>query len=146
MPIQRTLSIIKPDAVQKGHTGTILEAIEAEGLRIVAMRKLHLSLDEARGFYAVHRKRPFFDELTKFMSSAPVVVSALEGEHAIARYRQLMGDTNPAGAAKGTLRQRFGSTIGENAVHGSDAEDTAAEEIRFFFAARELLLAERHAR
>ena len=123
---------------------------------LIEQRKLHLSLDEARGFYAVHRKRPFFDELTKFRGSAPVVVSALEGEHAIARYRQLMGDTNPAGAAKGTLRQRFGKNIGENAVHGPNAEDTAAEdsaaedsaaeEIRFFFAARELLLAERHAR
>ena len=145
MPIQRTLSIIKPDAVQKRRTGAILGAIEDAKLRIVAMRKLHLSLDEARGFYAVHRKRPFFDELTKFMSSAPVVVSVLEGEDAIARYRKLMGDTDSRRAALGTLRRRFGSNIGENAVHGSDAEDTAAEEIRFFFAARELLLAERHA-
>ena len=131
--MERTLSIIKPDAVRAGHIGPIIEAITGEGLRIVALRMLHLTICAAEGFYEVHRERPFFSSLTKFMSSGPIVVSALEGENAIAHYRELMGATNPDQAAHGTLRKRFATSIEQNACHGSDAPDTAATELAYFF-------------
>ena len=136
--MQRTLSIIKPDAVAKNLTGKIVARFEAEGLRIAAMRKVHLSKREAEGFYAVHSERPFFGELTDFMSSGPAVVIVLEGDNAIARNREIMGATNPAEAAEGTLRKLYADSIGENAVHGSDAPETAAVEIAYFFRATEL--------
>ena len=130
---QRTLSIIKPDAVSQNKVGAIVARFEEEGLRIAALRMVHLSLREAEGFYAVHSERPFFGELTDFMSSGPCVVMVLEGENAILRNREIMGATNPADAAEGTLRQLFAASIGENAVHGSDAPETAATEIAYFF-------------
>ena len=136
--MERTLSIIKPDAVKKGVIGKIVARFEEEGLRIAAMRKVHLSLREAQGFYAVHSARPFFGELTEFMSSGPAVVIVLEGEGAILRNREIMGATNPAEAADGTLRKLYADSIGENAVHGSDAPETAAVEIAYFFRAPEL--------
>jgi len=131
--MQRTFAIIKPDAVAKNHIGDIIAAIEAEGLTPVAIRMIRLSKTQAEGFYHVHRERPFFDELTTFMSSGPIVTMALEGDDAIARWRTLMGATNPADAAEGTLRKRFAGSIGENAVHGSDAPETAAFELGYFF-------------
>ncbi|HJL15472.1 MAG TPA: nucleoside-diphosphate kinase [Sandaracinaceae bacterium LLY-WYZ-13_1] len=133
MAVERTLSIIKPDAVEKQHIGEILAMIEGAGLRIQAMRMLHLTRPMAEGFYAVHRERPFFGELVEFMTRGPVVVSVLEGENAIAKYRELMGATNPENADEGTIRKKFAKDVGENAVHGSDAVETAQEEIRFFF-------------
>ncbi len=133
--MERTLSIIKPDAVAKEQVGEILAAIQASGLRIVAMRMLGMTIEEAEGFYAVHRERPFFASLTKFMSSGPIVVCALEGENAIARYRELMGATDPAEAAEGTLRKRFATNIERNACHGSDAPETARTELAYFFSA-----------
>ena len=136
--MQRTLSIIKPDAVKKGVIGKIIARFEQEGLRIAAMRKVHLSLREAQGFYAVHAERPFFGELTEFMSSGPAVVIVLEGDDAILRNREIMGATNPAQAAEGTLRKLYADSIGENAVHGSDAPETAAVEIAYFFRGTEL--------
>jgi nucleoside-diphosphate kinase len=136
---ERTLSIIKPDAVAAGTAGAILQRIEAAGLRIVALKMLHLSRELAAGFYAVHRERPFFDSLVRFMSSGPVVVSVLEGEDAIARYRRLMGATNPANAEAGTLRKDFATDVERNAVHGSDAAQTARIEIAYFFNALEIL-------
>ena len=131
--MERTLSIIKPDATKKRHIGAIIARFEQENLRIAAVRKIHLSKREAEGFYAVHSERPFFGELTDFMSSGPCVVMVLEGENAILRNREIMGATNPADAAEGTLRQLFAASIGENAVHGSDAPETAATEIAYFF-------------
>ena len=136
--MQRTLSLIKPDAVAKNLIGKIVARFEAEGLRIAAMRKVHLSKREAEGFYAVHAERPFFGELTDFMSSGPAVVIVLEGDNAIARNREIMGATNPAEAAEGTLRKLYADSIGENAVHGSDAPETAAVEISYFFRGTEL--------
>lgn len=133
MATERTLSIIKPDAVEKNHVGGILGMIEEAGLKIVEMKMLHLSDDQAKGFYDVHKERPFFGELTDFMKRSPVVVSVLEGENAVAKYREVMGATNPAEAAEGTIRKRFASSIGENAVHGSDSAENAAKEITFFF-------------
>ncbi len=133
MAIQQTLSIIKPDAVKKGVIGPIIARFEAEGLRVAAIRMIHMSKREAEGFYAVHLGRPFFDELTEFMSSGPCVVIALEGENAILSNREIMGATNPAQAAAGTLRALYADSIGENAVHGSDAPETAAVEIAYFF-------------
>ena len=138
MAVQRTLSIIKPDATRGQHIGEIIARFESEGLRICALRKVHLSKREAEGFYAVHAGRPFFEELTNFMSSGPCCVLVLEGENAIARNRETMGATNPAEAADGTLRKLFASSIGENAVHGSDAPETAAVEIAYFFSALDL--------
>lgn len=138
MAIERTFSIIKPDATRKNLVGKILARFESEGLRICGMRKLHMSLPEAEGFYAVHAGRPFFAELTAFMSSGPCVVLVLEGENAILRNREIMGATNPAQAAEGTLRKLYADSIGENAVHGSDAPDTAATEIAWFFRGTEL--------
>ena len=131
--MERTLSIIKPDATKKRHIGAIIARFEQENLRIAAVRKIHMSKREAEGFYAVHSERPFFGELTDFMSSGPCVVMVLEGENAILRNREIMGATNPAEAAEGTLRKLFASSIGENAVHGSDAPETAATEIAYFF-------------
>ncbi len=139
MATERTLSIIKPDATAKNVTGKINARFEEAGLRIVAQKRLRLTKDQAGEFYAVHRERPFFDELTSFMASGPVVVQVLEGEGAIAKNREVMGATNPAEAAPGTIRADFASSVGENAVHGSDAPDTAAEEIAFFFAELELV-------
>ena len=136
--MERTLSIIKPDAVKKNLIGKIVARFEEEGLRIAAMRKVHLSKREAEGFYAVHAERPFFGELTDFMSSGPAVVIVLEGDNAITRNREIMGATNPAEAAEGTLRKLYADSIGENAVHGSDAPETAAVEISYFFRNTEL--------
>lgn len=136
---QRTLSIIKPDAVAKHGVGPILARIEAGGLRVVAGRHLRLSRAEAEAFYAVHSARPFFGSLCDFMSSGPVFVSVLEGENAIARYREVLGATDPAKADAGTVRKDFGTDVERNAAHGSDAPETAAQEIAFFFAARELV-------
>ena len=135
---ERTLSIIKPDAVERNLIGEILAMIENAGLHIVAMKRIHLSRKDAEGFYAVHREKPFFGELTDFMASGPVVVSVLEGENAIARYREIMGATNPANAAEGTIRKRYAKSIDANSVHGSDAPETAREEIAYFFSALEI--------
>jgi len=136
--IERTLSIIKPDATKKNLIGKIAGRFEAEGLRICAMRKAHLSRAEAEGFYAVHAARPFFGELCDFMTSGPCVLMVLEGEGAVARNREIMGATNPANAAEGTLRKRYADSVGENAVHGSDSLENAAIEIAYFFRAIEL--------
>lgn len=135
---ERTLSILKPDAVAKNVTGEINARFESAGLRIVAARMLHLTKRQAEAFYDVHRERPFFDDLVAFMTSGPVVVQVLEGEDAIRRNRELMGDTDPRKAAPGTLRADFASTIDENAVHGSDSPQTAAREIAFFFQPEEI--------
>jgi nucleoside-diphosphate kinase len=133
MAIERTFSIIKPDAVEKNHIGGIVTLIEAAGLKVKAMRMLHMSRPQAQGFYAVHKDRPFFGELVDFMTRSPVVVMCLEGENAVQRYRDVMGATDPAKAVEGTIRKKFGSNIGENAAHGSDAKETAAQEIAYFF-------------
>ncbi len=133
MAIERTFSIIKPDAVAKNHIGDIYQRFEQGGLRIVAARMLHLSREQASAFYAVHQDRPFFGELVDFMTSGPIMVQVLEGENAIARNRELMGATDPAKAAPGTIRADFANEVTENAVHGSDGPDTAAVEIAFFF-------------
>ena len=135
---QRTFSIVKPDAVRKGLTGAILAQIEKAGFKIVAIKKLHISGEQAKGFYHVHAARPFFASLTEFMSSGPIFPMILEKENAIADLRKLMGATNPANAEEGTLRKMFADSIEENAVHGSDAEDTAEFEIGYFFAGYEL--------
>jgi nucleoside-diphosphate kinase len=135
MAIERTLSIIKPDAVAKNVIGQIYARFEAAGLKIVAARMAHLSQGEAEAFYAVHKGRPFFNDLVKFMISGPVMVQVLEGEGAIARNRELMGATDPKKAAKGTIRADFADSIDANAVHGSDAPETAAVEVAFFFPA-----------
>ncbi len=137
--MERTLFIIKPCAVAAGSTGPILTQIEDSGLRIVAMRMLQLSIGQAEGFYAVHRERPFFGELVEFMVSGPVVVGVLEGDDAIQRYRDLMGATDPAKAAPGTLRAGFATSLTKNAVHGSDGVETAAEEIPYFFRSLEVV-------
>ena len=139
MALERTLSIIKPDAVKKNAIGQILARFEAAGLRIVAARMMHLSRAEAEGFYAVHRARPFFASLTEFMSSGGAVVMVLEAEDAIKKWRTLMGATDPAKADAGTMRKEFAQSIERNATHGSDAPDTAAYEIGYFFAGLELL-------
>jgi len=133
MAIERTLAIIKPDVVEKQAVGAVIGMIEQAKLRVVAMRMIHLTRAQAEGFYAVHRERPFFGELVEFMSRGPVVPMILEGENAIARYRELMGATDPAKAAEGTIRKRHGANVGENAVHGSDAVDTARFEVTYFF-------------
>ena len=135
MAIERTLSIIKPDAVAKNVIGQIYSRFEGAGLKIIAARMMHLSRAEAEGFYAVHRERPFFKDLVDFMISGPVIVQALEGENAIAKHRDLMGATDPKKAEKGTIRADFADSIDANAVHGSDAEETAKVEIAYFFPA-----------
>lgn len=133
MPVERTLSIIKPDAVAKNVIGEIYSRFEKAGLRIVGARMEHLSADKAGEFYAVHKARPFYQDLVDFMTSGPVMVQVLEGEDAIAKHREVMGATNPADAAPGTIRADFAQTVDENAVHGSDSSDTAKAEIEFFF-------------
>ncbi|MEZ5542793.1 MAG: nucleoside-diphosphate kinase [Pseudomonadota bacterium] len=133
MAIERTFSIIKPDAVAKNAIGEIISRFEKNGLRVIAMKMLHLTKEQAGGFYAVHKERPFYNDLVAFMTSGPVVVQVLEGENAIKKNRELMGATNPAEAAPGTIRADFAKTVDENAVHGSDGPDTAQQEIAFFF-------------
>ncbi|MBO6798336.1 MAG: nucleoside-diphosphate kinase [Maricaulis sp.] len=139
MATQRTFSIIKPDATKRNLTGKIIAKFEDAGLRIVASKRIHMTREQAEGFYAVHKERPFFGELVDFMISEPVVVQVLEGEDAIAKNREVMGATNPAEAADGTIRKEFALSIGENSVHGSDAPETAAEEIKFFFTDAEIV-------
>jgi len=138
MAIERTLSIIKPDAVASNKIGEICARFEGAGLKIVAARMLHLTASEAEGFYAVHRERPFFGDLVKFMTSGPVLVQVLEGEHAVRKNREIMGATNPENAAPGTIRRDFAASVQENAVHGSDSPETAGTEIGYFFSAIEL--------
>ncbi len=139
MSSQRTFSIIKPDAIRKGYAGAILAEIDKAGFKILAVKKLFLSKSQAEGFYYVHAQRPFFDSLTTFMSSGSIIALVLEKENAIADLRKLMGATNPANAEEGTIRKKFAGSIEENAIHGSDAEDTAAFEIGYFFAGLELV-------
>ena len=139
MAIERTLSIIKPDATRRNLTGQINARFEEAGLRIVAQRRVRLTLEQAQGFYAVHRERAFFDDLCGFMISGPVVVQVLEGEEAIARNREIMGATNPANADDGTIRKDFAESIEANSVHGSDAPETAVQEISYFFSALDLV-------
>jgi nucleoside-diphosphate kinase len=139
MSVERTFSIIKPDAVAAGHAGDVLAAIEAAGFRILALRMLRLTEKQAQGFYAVHQSKPFFQGLVTFMTEGPVIVMALEREDAIKKLRETMGATNPANAAEGTIRKRFATSIERNCVHGSDAPETAATELGFFFTASDLL-------
>tara|TARA_B100001175_G_scaffold233455_1_gene199888 strand:+ start:313 stop:735 length:423 start_codon:yes stop_codon:yes gene_type:complete len=139
MAIERTLSIIKPDATKRNLTGKINAKFEEAGLRIIAQKRIHLSKDQAGVFYEVHAERPFYDELCDFMASEPVVVQVLEGEGAILKNREVMGATNPAEAAEGTVRAEYADSVGENSVHGSDAPETAAAEIAYFFAGLELV-------
>jgi nucleoside-diphosphate kinase len=139
MAVERTLSIVKPDATGRKLTGEILARIEKAGFQIVALKSLRLTRAEAEGFYAVHRARPFFGELTEFMSSGPIVVAVLEADSAISRWRETMGATDPAKAAAGSIRREFGTSIQFNCTHGSDAPETAAFEIGYFFAGYELL-------
>ena len=138
MATERTLSIIKPDAVAKNVIGEIYSRFEKAGLKIVAAKMLQLSQEQAQGFYAVHKERPFFNDLVAFMTSGPVLVQVLEGENAIAKNREIMGATNPKDAAPGTIRADFASTIDENAVHGSDGSDTAKTEVAYFFSDNEI--------
>ncbi len=142
MALERTFAIIKPDAVGQGHTGAILAMIERNGFRIVGMKMQRLAKEEAEAFYAVHKTRPFFRGLVQFMTEGPVVVMVLEREDAIVKWRDLMGATNPANAAEGTIRKQFAENIERNSVHGSDAAETAAQEIPFFFSTAELLYRE----
>jgi nucleoside-diphosphate kinase len=139
MAVERTFSILKPDATARNLTGAINALIEQAGLRIVAQKRIRMSRPEAETFYAVHRERPFFPELVQFMTSGPVVVQVLEGENAIAKYRDIMGATDPAKAAPGTIRKLFAKSVGENSVHGSDAADTATKEIIQFFSGNEIV-------
>jgi nucleoside-diphosphate kinase len=138
MAIERTFSMVKPDAVAKNHIGEIYARFEKAGLKIVASKMVHLSREQAEGFYAVHKERPFFNDLVSFMISGPVMLQALEGEGAILKNREVMGATNPKEADAGTIRADFADSIDENAVHGSDAPETAAEEIAYFFSEDEL--------
>ena len=139
MALERTFSIIKPDATRRNLTGKIVAKFEDAGLRVVASKRIQMTLAQAQSFYGVHSERPFFGELCEFMISEPVVVQVLEGEGAIAKNREVMGATNPADAAAGTVRAEFAESVGENSVHGSDAPETAAEEIAFFFSGLELV-------
>ena len=139
MAIERTFSIIKPDATARNLTGKIVARFEDAGLRIVASKRIHMTREQAEGFYGVHKERPFFNDLVSFMISGPVVVQVLEGDDAIARNREIMGETNPADAADGTIRKDFAESIEANSVHGSDAPETAAEEIKFFFTDAEIV-------
>lgn len=139
MAIERTFSMIKPDATKRNLTGAIVKMFEDNGLRVVASKRVWMSRRQAEGFYAVHKDRPFFGELVDFMCSGPTVVQVLEGENAIAKNREIMGATNPADAAEGTIRKLFAESIGENSVHGSDAPETAAEEIRYWFSDTEIV-------
>ncbi len=139
MAVQRTLCIIKPDAVEKRKQGAILQRLLDEGFKVLAMRQLHLTRKQAEGFYAVHRERPFFGELVEFMTRNPVIVVALERENAVQHYRDVIGATDPAKAADGSIRKLYGTNVGENAVHGSDSEDNGRIECAYFFAGHELL-------
>ena len=139
MALERTFSIIKPDATARNITGLVNAKIEEAGLRIIAQKRIHLTADQAGGFYAVHKERPFYNDLVEFMTSGPVVVQVLEGEDAIARYREVMGATNPAEAAPGTIRAEYAKSIDANTVHGSDAPETAAIEIPQFFTEDEIV-------
>ncbi len=139
MPVERTLSIIKPDATRRNITGKVIDRLEQAGLRIIAQRRIQLTKERAEEFYGIHRERPFFADLVAFMTSGPIVVQALEGENAIARNREVMGATNPAEAVEGTIRKDFAESIEANSVHGSDSPETAAEEIAFFFSAEEIV-------
>ena len=139
MATERTFSIIKPDATRRNLTGAITAKLEEAGLRVVASRRIHMTREQAEGFYAVHKERPFFNDLVTFMISGPVVVQVLEGENAVARYREIMGATNPESAAEGTIRKQFARSVGENSVHGSDAPETAANEIKYFFSDTEIV-------
>ncbi|MCT8990846.1 nucleoside-diphosphate kinase [Chelativorans sp. SCAU2101] len=139
MAIERTFSMIKPDATARNLTGAITKMLEDAGLRVIASKRVWMSRRQAEGFYAVHKDRPFFNELCEFMSSGPTVVQVLEGENAIARNREIMGATNPAEAAEGTIRKLYAKSIGENSVHGSDGPETAAQEIAYWFAETEIV-------
>ncbi len=139
MAVTRTFSIIKPDATRRNLTGAVTAMLEGAGLRVVASKRIHMTKEQAEGFYAVHSERPFFGELTEFMMSEPVVVQVLEGEDAVTRNRDIMGATNPADAADGTIRKEHALSIGENTVHGSDSEENAKIEIAFFFSADEIV-------
>ncbi|MDE0780095.1 MAG: nucleoside-diphosphate kinase [Alphaproteobacteria bacterium] len=139
MATERTFSIIKPDATKRNITGKIIAKFEEAGLRVIAQRRIQLSKDQAESFYGVHRERPFFNDLVAFMTSGPVVVQVLEGENAVTRNREIMGATNPADADEGTIRKEFAESIEANSVHGSDAPETAAEEIAFFFKEDEIV-------
>ncbi len=139
MATERTFSMIKPDATKRNLTGAITQRLEDSGLRVIASKRVWMSLREAEGFYAVHKDRPFFGELTEFMSSGPTIVQVLEGENAIAKNREVMGATNPGDAADGTIRKDFAESLGENSVHGSDAPETAAEEIAYWFSETEIV-------
>jgi nucleoside-diphosphate kinase len=139
MAIERTFSIIKPDATKRNLTGKIIDRFESAGLRIIASKRIQMTKEQAEGFYGVHKERPFFNDLVSFMISGPVVVQVLEGENAVLNNRELMGATNPADADEGTIRKDFAESIDANSVHGSDAPETAAEEIKFFFSDDELV-------
>ena len=139
MSVERTFSIIKPDAVAAGHAGAILAAVEQAGFKVLAMRMTRLTQAQAQGFYAVHRQKPFFSGLVEFMTEGPLIVLALEREDAIAKWRETMGATNPANAAEGTIRKRFATNVERNCVHGSDAPETAEMELRFFFSTSDFL-------
>ncbi|MCK0127849.1 nucleoside-diphosphate kinase [Erythrobacter sp. F6033] len=139
MAVTRTFSIIKPDATKRNLTGAVTKMLEEAGLRVVASKRIHMTREQAEGFYAVHSERPFFGELVDFMMSEPVVVQVLEGEDAVTRNRDIMGATNPADAAEGTIRKELALSIGENTVHGSDSEENAKIEIDFFFSADEIV-------
>src|SRR5215210_3961633 len=139
MAVERTFSILKPDATQRNLTGAINAVIEKAGLRIVAQKRIRMTRQQAEAFYAVHKERPFFGELVQFMTSGPVVVQVLEGESAVAKHREIMGATNPAQAAEGTIRKQFAKSVGENSVHGSDSPENAQIEIAQFFAGNEIV-------
>ena len=139
MALERTFSILKPDATRRNLTGAVNAVIEKAGLRIVAQKRIRMTREQAETFYAVHKERPFFGELVEFMISAPVVVQVLEGEGAVSKYREIMGATNPANAAEGTIRKQFAESVGENTVHGSDSAENADIEIRQFFAGNEIV-------
>jgi nucleoside-diphosphate kinase len=139
MALERTFSIIKPDATRRNLTGKIIAMIEEAGLRVVASKRIKMTKEQAQGFYAVHKDRPFYGELVDQMSAAPVVVQVLEGENAILKYREVMGATNPEKAAPGTIRKEFALSMGENSAHGSDAPETAAQEIKYFFSDTEIV-------
>jgi nucleoside-diphosphate kinase len=139
MALERTFSIIKPDATRRNITGKVITKLEDGGLRVIASKRIHMTREQAEGFYSVHKERPFFGELVDFMRSGPVVVQVLEGENAVARNREIMGATNPAEAEAGTIRAEYAESIGENSVHGSDAPETAKEEIAFFFTDAEIV-------
>ena len=139
MALERTLSIIKPDATRRNLTGAITSMLEEAGLRVVASRRIHMTKDQAEGFYAVHRERPFFKSLVQYMTSGPVIVQVLEGENAVSRNREVMGATNPANAAEGTIRKLFAKSIEANSVHGSDSPENAKVEIAYFFPQTELV-------